>query len=163
VLGSKIYQLTWQSHVGFVYDRESFALLGSFFYTGEGWGLTHDGQRLIMSDGSATLHFLDPETLAETGQVQVTDRGQPVVRLNELEYIHGEVWANIWQTDRIARIDPQTGQVVGWLELSGLLSPKDVSQPVDVLNGIAYDWDHDRLYVTGKWWPKLFEIELLPH
>jgi glutamine cyclotransferase len=162
VLGSKIYQLTWQSHVGFVYDRKSLTFLGGFHYPTEGWGLTHDGQRLIMSDGTATLHFLDAGTLAETGQVQVTDRGQPVMRLNELEYIHGEVWANVWLTDLIARINPETGQVVGWLDLSGLLSPEDLSQPVDVLNGIAYDSDHDRLFVTGKWWPKLFEIELIP-
>jgi len=162
VLGTKIYQLTWQSQVGFVYDRESFHLLGSFSYPTEGWGLTHDGQRLIMSDGTATLHFLNPETLAETGQVQVQNQGQPVVQLNELEYIHGEVWANVWQTNQIARVDPGTGQVVGWLDLSGLLTPKDLSQPVDVLNGIAYDWDRDRLFVTGKWWPKLFEIELIP-
>ncbi len=162
VLGGRIFQLTWQSHVGLIYDRESFEQLGEFSYPTEGWGLTHDGRRLIMSDGTATLHFLDPETLAETGRVQVTDRGQPVVRLNELEYIHGEVWANVWLTDRIARIDPETGQVVGWLDLTGLLSPQDEAQEVDVLNGIAYDVEKDRLFVTGKWWPKLFEIELVP-
>jgi glutamine cyclotransferase len=161
VYGDKIYQLTWQSNVGFVYDKNSFELLQQFQYPTEGWGLTHDGERLIMSDGTATLHFLDPETLTETGQVQVQYLGQPVVRLNELEYILGEVWANVWQTDNIARINPQTGQVVGWIDLSGLLRPEDMTQPVDVLNGIAYDAQTDRLFVTGKWWPKLFEIELV--
>jgi glutamine cyclotransferase len=162
VLGDKIYQLTWQAQVGFVYDKDSFELLQEFSYPTEGWGLTHNGQRLIMSDGTSTLHFLDPETLQETGQVQVYDDSGPVVRLNELEYVQGEIYANIWKTDRIARIDPQTGQVTGWINLAGLLSPEDRSLPVDVLNGIAYDPQHDRLFVTGKLWPKLFEIKLVP-
>ncbi len=162
VLGQRIYQLTWQAHVGFVYDRQSFEQIAEFQYPSEGWGLTDDGERLIMSDGTATLHFLDPETLQEMGQVQARDQGKLVVRLNELEYIRGEVWANVWQTDRIARIDPASGQVVGWIDLAGLLNPEDVSQPVDVLNGIAYDRQNDRLFVTGKWWPKLFQIQLVP-
>lgn len=158
--GDKLYQLTWQSQVGFIYDRESFDLLDEFRYPGEGWGLTHDGERLIMSDGSHVLRFWDPETLAENGRLPVYDENGPVVRLNELEYINGEVWANIWQTDRIARIDPQTGRVTGWVDLSGLLDRSNLSQPVDVLNGIAYDPAQDRLFVTGKLWPELFEIRL---
>ena len=162
IYGDKIYQLTWQSRVGFVYDKESFELLQEFSYPTEGWGITHDGERLIMSDGTATLYFWDPETLAEIGHVQVHDQGSPVTRLNELEYVQGEIYANVWQTNLIARIDPQTGQVVGWIVLQGLLTPEDLSQPVDVLNGIAYDAASDRLFVTGKLWPKLFEIELVP-
>ncbi len=160
--GDRIYQLTWKSRVGFVYDKETFELIQTFSYPTEGWGITHDGTRLIMSDGSATLHFLDPDTLEEIGQVQVREGNYLVARLNELEYISGEVYANVWQTDRIARINPETGQVTGWLELGGLLGPEDHDQPVDVLNGIAYDAENDRLFVTGKLWPKLFEIELVP-
>jgi glutaminyl-peptide cyclotransferase len=162
IYGNRIIQLTWQSHIGLVYDKTSFELLRTFSYPTEGWGLTHDGARLIMSDGTATLHFLDPETFAEVGQVEVYDVDGPVRRLNELEYIGDEIYANIWQTDRVVRIDPQTGQVLGWVDLSGLLSPEDRQQPVDVLNGIAYDPASDRLFVTGKLWPKLFEIELRP-
>ena len=161
IFGERIYQLTWQSQVGFIYARETFAPLGQFSYPTEGWGLTHDGQQLIMSDGTATLHFLDPQTLAETGQVLVRANGIPVVRLNELEYINGEVFANIWQTDRIARIDPATGNVTGWIDLTGLLSPEDRDPPVDVLNGIAFDADAGRLFVTGKWWPRLFQVKLV--
>ncbi len=157
----KIVQLTWQSEVGFVYDQESFELLQVFHYPTQGWGITHDGQRLIMSDGSATLYFWAPQTFQEIGQVQVHDRGQPVPRLNELEYIQGVVYANVWQTDRIAQIDPETGRVTGWIDLTGLLSLEDQSQ-ADVLNGIAYDAENERLFVTGKLWPKLFEIELIP-
>jgi glutamine cyclotransferase len=161
VFGKRIIQLTWQSRVGFVYDRESFALQRQFSYRTEGWGLTHDGKSLIMSDGTATLRWLDPETFAETRSVVVRDQNGPVVRLNELEYIRGEIYANIWQTDRIARIDPQTGRVTGWIDLRGLLSLEDrQSSDADVLNGIAYDAANDRLFVTGKLWPKLFEIEL---
>ena len=161
IFGDRIYQLTWQSQVGFIFDKETFEQLAEFAYPTEGWGLTHDGQQLIMSDGTSTLHFLDPETLTEAGQIQVRANGIPVVRLNELEYINGEVYANIWQTDRVARIDPQTGDVVGWIELGGLLEPEDHDPSVDVLNGIAYDAAGGRLFVTGKLWPKLFEIELL--
>jgi glutamine cyclotransferase len=161
VYGDRIFQLTWQSHVGFVYGKENFELLQEFHYPNEGWGLTHDGERLIMSDGTATLHFLDPETLAETGRLEVLAEGRPVTRLNELEYVQGEIYANVWLTERVARIDPQTGQVSGWIELAGLLSPEDRAQTVDVLNGIAYDAENERLFVTGKLWPKLFEIKLV--
>ena len=156
----KIIQLTWQSHVGFVYDKASFKLLREFHYLTEGWGITHDGSRLIMSDGTSILRFLNPETFEEIGRLQVSDNSGPVVGLNELEYVRGEIYANVWQTDRIARISPQTGRVVGWVELRGLLTRGDLNRPVDVLNGIAYDAKRDRLFVTGKWWPKLFEIEI---
>jgi glutamine cyclotransferase len=162
IFGDRIIHLTWQSHVGFVYDRETFELLDTFRYATEGWGLTHDGARLIMSDGTSTLRFLDPETLEETGQVKVRDRQRPVLKINELEYVEGEVWANIWYTDRIARIDPTTGKVVGWIDLRGLLDPRDRQSSEAVLNGIAYDAKTGRLFVTGKLWPKLFEIELVP-
>ncbi len=157
----EILQLTWQSRIGFVYDEESFNLLRTFNYPTEGWGITHDGTNLIMSDGTSTLYFWDPETFTETNRIEVYDDDGPVVRLNELEYIQGKVYANVWQTDRIAIIDPQTGQVVGWIDLEGLLNLEGTPQPVDVLNGIAYDTEGDRLFVTGKLWPKLFEIELI--
>ena len=162
LMGDRLIQLTWQSRVGFVYDRESFELMRQFNYPTEGWGLTHDGRQLIMSDGSATLFFLDPETFAEIGRVEVRDHRGPVKRLNELEYVGGEIYANIWTTDYIARIAPQTGRVVGWIDLHGLLSPPERGTRVDVLNGIAYDEKNDRLFVTGKWWPSLFEIKLIP-
>jgi len=158
----RIIQLTWRSHIGFVYDKDTFELLQEFSYSTDGWGLTHDGTRLIMSDGTSTLHFLDPQTFAEIGHVEVFDKDGPVTRLNELEYIQGEIYANVWQTDRIARIAPDTGRVIGWIELEGLLSEEDRTEPVDFLNGIAYDAQTDRLFVTGKLWPKLFEIELIP-
>jgi glutamine cyclotransferase len=161
IYGSKVIQLTWQSNVGFVYDKNSFELLQEFNYSTEGWGITHDGKRLIMSDGTSTLHFLDPQTFEGIGQLGVFDNDGPVNRLNELEYVQGEIYANVWQTDRIARIAPGTGQVIGWIELGGLLSPEDHSESVSVLNGIAYDAENDRLFVTGKLWPKLFEIELI--
>ena len=162
IFGERIIQLTWQSGIGFVYDKNSFELLKEFHYPTEGWGITHDGKRLIMSDGTSTLHFLDPETLEEIGRIKVYDQDGPVTRLNELEYVRGEIYANVWQTDRIARIAPDTGNVIGWIELAGILSPEDRSEPVDVLNGIAYDAETDRLFVTGKLWPRLFEIELVP-
>jgi len=155
-----LIQLTWRSGAGFVYDKTSFLLLEEFNYPTEGWGITHDGKRLIMSDGTATLHFLDPATFKEIGQIGVHDNGVPVTKLNELEYVNGEVYANVWQTNRIAMIAPETGQVVGWIALEGLLTEADYSYPVDVLNGIAYDAEHDQLFVTGKYWPKLFEIKL---
>jgi glutamine cyclotransferase len=160
IFGDAIYQLTWQSHLGFVYDKASFAFRSAWSYPTEGWGLTHDGTRLIMSDGTSTLHFLDPATQAEIGHINVYDENGPVVRLNELEYINGQIYANIWLTERIARIDPQSGQVLGWINLNGLLSAEDRIQPVAELNGIAYDAAGDRLFVTGKFWPKLFEIRL---
>lgn len=156
-----IVQLTWQHRKGFVYDRETFTLLREFSYPTEGWGITHDGTHLIMSDGSATLFVWDPETFQEIKRIEVRDERGPVVRLNELEYIHGLIYANVWQTDRIAIIQPESGRVVGWIDLSGLLSPQDRSAKVDVLNGIAYDAQGDRLFVTGKYWPKLFQIQLI--
>jgi glutamine cyclotransferase len=159
--GDKIIQLTWQHRKGFVYDRETFTLLREFSYPTEGWGITHDGTRLIMSDGSATLFVWDPETLQEIGRIEVRDDKGPVVRLNELEYIRGLIYANVWQTDRIAIIRPDDGHVVGWIDLSGLLAPEDRHARVDVLNGIAYDAEGDRLFVTGKYWPKLFQIQLI--
>jgi glutamine cyclotransferase len=161
IYGDKIIQLTWQSNIGFVYDKNSFELLQEFNYSTEGWGITHDGVRLIMSDGTSTLHFLDPQTFEEIGQLEVFDDDGPVTRLNELEYVQGEIYANVWQTDRVAIIAPETGRVIGWVDLRGLLTAEDRSEPVDVLNGIAYDAETDRLFVTGKLWPKLFEIELI--
>lgn len=162
IYGDKIIQLTWQSNTGFVYDKNSFELLQEFNYSTQGWGITHDGEHLIMSDGTPTLHFLDPQTFEEIGQLEVFDDDGPVTSLNELEYIQGEIYANVWQTDWIARIAPDTGRVIGWVDLRGLLSAEDHGEPVDVLNGIAYDAETDRLFVTGKLWPKLFEIELIP-
>jgi len=154
----KIIQLTWQSKIGFVYDLATFRQLRSFTYNREGWGITHDGKRLIMSDGSSTLYFWDPETLKEIGHLDVRDNGSPVEKLNELEYIHGEIYANVWQTARIARISPSTGKVLSWIDLKGL--DANVQPGAEVLNGIAYDAKTNRLFVTGKWWSKLFEIKI---
>ncbi|MEA3337927.1 MAG: glutaminyl-peptide cyclotransferase [Chloroflexota bacterium] len=158
----RLFQLSWQESTGFVYEQESLKLLETFTYATEGWGLTQDGQQLIMSDGTPTLHFLDPDSLEVVDQVTVTFAGAPVSRLNELEYIEGEIFANVWQTNVIVRIDPDSGEVIGVIDLSGLLDPEEIDQPAGVLNGIAYDDENDRLYVTGKLWPKLFEIELIP-
>lgn len=158
----RIIQLTWRARLGFVYDKDSFELLRTFEYPTEGWGITHDGEKLIMSDGTSTLYFWKPETFEEVGQIQVYDSQGPVNLLNELEYVQGAVYAHVWQTDRIAMVDPETGRVNGWIDLEGLLGPEDYEQPVDVLNGIAYDEAGERLFVTGKLWPKLFEIELVP-
>jgi glutaminyl-peptide cyclotransferase len=162
VVGGRIFQLTWKACVAIVYDRESFEEVQRFSYHGEGWGLTHDGKHLIMSDGTDTLRFLDPATFREVRRVIVCDKVTPVRQLNELEYIQGKVYANVWQTDRIARIDPETGAVTAWIDLTGLLPAKDRRADADVLNGIAYDAENGRLFVTGKRWPKLFEIELGP-
>lgn len=158
---NRIIQLTWQSEVGFVYDRQTFKQQRTFQYTGEGWGLTHDATRLIMSDGSptGTLKFFEPETLRQTGTLTVRDGGRPVAHLNELEYVKGQIYANVWQTDRIAIIAPKTGRVTGWIDLHGLLDPREAGG-VDVLNGIAYDAAGDRLFVTGKLWPRLFEVRI---
>ncbi|MEE9512888.1 MAG: glutaminyl-peptide cyclotransferase, partial [Anaerolineales bacterium] len=158
LFNGSIFQLTLTSGIGFVYDPDSFSKLGEFGYTPEGWGLTHDGRQLIMSDGSAELRFLNLETFEEVARITVTDRGQPVQWLNELEYVEGEVYANIWQSDVIARISPDTGEVLGWIELSGLLADEPGA---GILNGIAYDIETGRLFVTGKNWPSLFEIELI--
>jgi glutamine cyclotransferase len=156
----KVYQLTWQHQRGFIYDAWTFEKLGEFTYFGEGWGLTNDGKFLILSDGSNKLRFLDPDNFQVKKVITVLDRGRPVNQLNELEYVQNEIYANVWHDDRIARIDAETGRVVGWINLQGLLSPRDVSDEEAVLNGIAYDDATGRLFVTGKLWPKLFEIRL---
>ena len=160
--GKQLIEITWQTKTGFVWDRETFQLQKSFGYPGEGWGLTHDSKRLIMSDGTSFLRFLDPVTLKESGRLQVKEGSRPIDNLNELEFYKGDVLANIWQEDRIARISLTTGQVVAWIDLTGILPARD-RDGVDVLNGIAYDAKGDRLFVTGKWWPKLFEIKLVPN
>ncbi|MBZ5576772.1 MAG: glutaminyl-peptide cyclotransferase [Acidobacteriia bacterium] len=157
----RLLEITWQTQAGFVYNLASFDLKRQFTYPGEGWGLTQDGNRIIMSDGTADLRFWNPETLQETGRLRVTDDGRPVTEINELEWVNGEIYANIWQTDRIARIDPASGKVVGWIDLTGILGPEDRLRQVDVLNGIAFDAQSGRLFVTGKLWPKLFEIRLV--
>lgn len=162
VLGNRIFQLTWRSGLAFVYDRETLALRQTFPYPAEGWGLTTDGIHLIASDGTATLRFLDPETFAEVRQLTVVDHAGPVTRLNELEYVEGRIYANVWQAERIAIIDAASGRVTAWLDLGGLLSPEERTRPVDVLNGIAYDASTGQLFVTGKLWPRLFQIELVP-
>jgi glutamine cyclotransferase len=156
----RIIQLTWRAGIGLVYDRDSFERLATFRYPTEGWGITHDGTHLVMGDGSAILRFWDPETFREVRRIEVHAEGRPVTRLNELEYINGEIYANVWQTNLIARINPADGRVVGWVDLAGLLSGED-REGADVLNGIAYDAAGDRLFVTGKHWPKLFEIKLV--
>ena len=155
----QILQLTWQAEIGFVYDMNTFEQQRTFSYKGEGWGLTHDSTHIIMSDGTADLRFIDPATLKETGRITVRDENGPVAQLNELEFVKGEIYANVWQTERIARISPKDGHVVGWIDLRGILPPSERTG-VDVLNGIAYDTAGDRLFVTGKWWPRLFEIKL---
>lgn len=157
-----LVQLTWQEHQGFVYNLFTFQRERTFEYEGEGWGLTQDGKHLIMSDGTPFLRILDPATFHEIRRIKVTDQGSPVENVNELEFIKGEVYANIWQTDRIARISLSTGQVVGWIDLTGLLSDQERNAGANVLNGIAYDAAKNRLFITGKLWPKLFEIQLVP-
>jgi glutaminyl-peptide cyclotransferase len=158
----RLIQLTYQTQVGFVYDFPGLNELRRFQYPGEGWALTTDGRRIIMSDGTPQLRFWDPETLQETGRITVTDELRPVTYLNELEWVKGEIFANIWQTQRIARIDPASGKVTGWIDLTGLLPDSDrIPRLTGVLNGIAYDAKGDRLFVTGKRWPKLFEIRLV--
>ena len=159
VFGSDLYELTWQSGLAFVYDRTTLTPKKTFKYTGEGWGLTHDGTSLIMSDGTEYLRFLDPATFAERRRLRVTAVGQPLKNLNELEYVKGEIFANVWLTDYIARIDPATGRVSAYIDLRGLLPARDIPRD-SVLNGIAYDAATDRLFVTGKLWPRLFEIKV---
>ena len=161
ILDRKIVQLTYQSQFGFVYDQANFRQLRTFTYPGEGWAMTNDGNQIYMSDGTAQIRVWDGVTLQEKKRITVHDGSKPVKNVNELEYVRGEIYANVWQTDRLIRISPADGRVVGWADLSGLLSPEE-AQGVDVLNGIAYDSLGDRLFVTGKQWPKLFEIKLLP-
>lgn len=160
VFGGKAYQLTWEGEKGFVYDPKTFKKLGEFEYEGEGWGLTHDSDSLILSDGSHKIRFIDPNTFQVKRTISVFDNGRPLSQLNELEYVKGEIFANVWHQDRVARIDPQTGTIKGWVDLAGLLRPGEVKDPEAVLNGIAYDEAGDRLFVTGKLWPKLFEVRL---
>jgi glutamine cyclotransferase len=157
----RLFQLTWQSNVAFVYDLATFAPVTTLKYPGEGWGLTAGPDSMILSDGTADLRFLDPSTFKELRRVTVRDGGAPIDQLNELEFVRGEVWANVWHTDRIARIDPRTGRVTGWIDLSGLMSMYRLDAEA-VLNGIAYDPASQRLFVTGKNWPKLFEIQVVP-
>jgi glutamine cyclotransferase len=173
VIGSRAYQLTWKNGIGFIYDADTFQWEGRFAYTGEGWGLTTDGHWLVLSDGTSRIRFLDPgpgpctdrEVIGDlhvVRSIDVTEAGQPVERLNGLAWIKGEIFCNVWQTDKIVRIDPATGIVRGVIDLAGLLPPEDHSPDTDVLNGIAYDDAHDRIFVTGKRWPKVFEIRLKP-
>jgi glutaminyl-peptide cyclotransferase len=160
--GPNIYEWTWQSHVCFVYDRFSMRLVKQFSYTGEGWGMTRTAKELITSDGTATLRFRDPNTFAETRHIAVKDDGNAIEQLNELEYIHGEIYANVWHMDRIARISPKDGHVIAWIDLEGLLPDNQKIDGESVLNGIAYDAQHDRIFVTGKQWPTIFEIKIVP-
>ncbi|MES2299191.1 MAG: glutaminyl-peptide cyclotransferase [Pseudomonadota bacterium] len=161
--GGELFSLTWTSHVGYVFDFKGFKQKRQFSYGGEGWGLTSDGHQLYMSDGSAVIRVLNPANFSEQRHIQVMAEGKPVTRLNELEWVDGQIFANVWGTDVIARIDPASGEVLGWIDLGTLLEPsKRGTESADaVLNGIAYDSKHHRLFVTGKLWPKLFEIELV--
>lgn len=161
IVGDKIYQLTWQSHLVFVYDKNSFESIESHYNATQGWGLAYDGEHLILSDGSATLQFMDPEGFAPVRKVEVRLGGNAIAQLNELEYIDGEVWANVWQTDFILRIDPASGEVNSVVDLSGLSERTQLGSNEAVLNGIAWDAEGERLFVTGKHWAHLFEIELL--
>ena len=160
LLNGKIYQLTWQHQVGFIYDAQSFERVGQFNYSGEGWGLATDGNSLILSDGSNRIRFLDPSDFRVTRTITVLDGQTPVKELNELEFVQGEIYANVWHDNRIATIDPQSGHVTGWIDLSGLMPPGELRDEEAVLNGIAYDQANNKLYVTGKLWPRLFEIRV---
>jgi glutamine cyclotransferase len=162
IYGDNIIQLTWQSNVGFVYNKDTFEPLQKFSYPTEGWGLTHNGKHLIMSDGTPMLYFLDPDTFEQIHRTMVFEQDNPVWGLNELEFVEGQIYANVLPGERIARIAPDTGQVADWIDLTGLLTAQDRTEEVDVLNGIAYDPGNNRLFVTGKYWPKLFEIKLIP-
>jgi glutamine cyclotransferase len=162
VLNQQILELTWQTQTGFVYDKASLRVLRSFNYSGEGWGITNDGKQLYMSDGTAQIRVWDPNTIKEIRRITVTDGARRITDLNELEFVRGEIYANVWHTNRIARISPADGKVLGWIDLTGILPKGDVSDPEAVLNGIAYDAAGDRLFVTGKLWPKVFEIKLVP-
>ena len=160
IFGDKMYELTWQDNIGFIYDWKTFTQKSQFTYEGEGWAFTTDGKSLIMSNGSSVIAFRDPVTFKVTSAITVTDHDTPVSKLNELEWIKGEIWANVWETDQIARIDPATGHVLGWIDLAGILPAADRKGNEEVLNGIAYDAKGDRIFVTGKYWGKLFEIKL---
>jgi len=160
ILDGKLYELTWKSGLAFVYDLDTFNVVQTLQYPTEGWGLTHDGRNLILSDGSATLRFLDPATFKTVREITVRDGDRPIEKLNELEYIDGEIWSNVWYDDRIARISPADGRVLGWIDLAALY-PQSARGGDDVLNGIAYDAAAKRIFVTGKDWPQLFEIEVL--
>jgi glutaminyl-peptide cyclotransferase len=160
--GPNIYEWTWQSHICFVYDRFTLRPIKQFTYTGEGWGMTRTATELITSDGTATLRFRNPETFKETRHIVVKDGAKTIDQLNELEYVKGEIYANVWHSDRIARISPRDGHVIGWIDLTGILPDAQRVNSESVLNGIAYDAQHDRLFVTGKQWPAIFEIKVLP-
>jgi glutamine cyclotransferase len=159
--GPNLYEWTWQSHLGFIYDRFSLRKVGEFTYTGEGWGMTRTAKEIVTSDGTATLRFRDPATFRETRHIVVKDGAKVIDQLNELESIHGEIYANIWHSDRIARISPRDGHVIAWIDLTGLLPADQKINSEAVLNGIAYDAKHDRIFVTGKQWPKVFEIKVV--
>jgi len=161
ILGDRIYQLTWQNNLVFVYDLDTFNRIGTLRNDGQGWGLTHDGTHLIVSDGTAIIRFHDPETFELVRSLDIHDDGRPISSLNELEYINGEIWANLWYQDRLVRISPETGAVIGWVDLSSLYPPSQRASE-DVLNGIAYDAAAERLFVTGKNWPWLYEIQVGP-
>jgi glutamine cyclotransferase len=160
ILNGKLFQLTWTNEKGFIYDENTLAPLGGFSYKGEGWGLTNDGHSLIMSNGTNTITFLDPETFQVQKSIEVNDGSEPLAFLNELEYVDGEIYANIWHSNRIVRIDPQSGHILGWVDLTPLVPAETLKDSEAVLNGIAYDQANDRLFVTGKLWPTLFEIKL---
>jgi glutaminyl-peptide cyclotransferase len=161
LVGDELLQLTWQHKLGFVYDRATFKQKRTFTYPTEGWGIAYDGtSQLVMSDGSDTLTFLDPKSFAPGKQLRVLDAGRPISNLNELEWIEGEIWANVWMTDRIARISPNTGEVNGWIDLSSLFPLNQRMPPADVLNGIAYDRATRRIFITGKKWPRLYQISV---
>jgi glutamine cyclotransferase len=157
---SNLLEWTWQSHICFVYDRFSLRLIKKFEYTGEGWGMTRTTSEIVTSDGSNTLRFRNPETFRETRRIAVKDEGRSVERLNELEYVKGEIYANVWHSDRVARISPRDGHVIGWIDFTGLLPEGQKVNDESVLNGIAYDAQHDRLFVTGKQWPAIFEVKI---
>jgi glutamine cyclotransferase len=162
VLAGQVLELTWKAQQGFIYAEATLRLQREFRYSGEGWGLANDGKQIFMSDGTSQIRIWNPITLHEERRITVHEGPQAIEMLNELECVRGEIFANVWQTDRIARISPQDGRILGWIDAAGLLTPAERTQNVDVLNGIAYDATRDRLFVTGKLWPKLFEIKLVP-
>jgi glutamine cyclotransferase len=162
VIGGRIIEITWQSHIGFVYRKSDLKRIGEFHYAGEGWGLANDGSRIYFSDGTSSIRILDKDSMTEIRRISAHDAGRKIDMLNELEWIRGEIWANIWQTDRIVRISPVDGKVLGWIDATGLLRAQDVGlQLPDVLNGIAYDAAHDRVFLTGKLWPKIYEVRVV--